>query len=324
MDDALSLRRLDRLIWTMVAAVGAVVLAAVAAGEFQIAWRTFAPPAVACTLLIAASWFYRFWRSDPRLASGLSSTAQVIAFAAVGAPLSYLAASPNLPLQDHAFDLVDRAVGVDWPALLAWMDAQSTTHFVLALSYLSFAAQAVITLLALTFSNRLLHLKTFTLAFMLSALVCIAVSAVLPAEGVWDYYRFDPADYPSIVPATRAASPIFHGLRDGSLRLFVGAGSEGIITFPSFHAALGIVFIAGLWPVPVLRWVALIWNVLMILATPVDGGHYVADVLAGVPIAVLCQIAAYRIVQAARRMPRAGIAVPALSQASGIERRMAG
>ena len=51
------------------------------------------------------------WRSDPRLASGLNCTAQVVAFAAVGAPLSYIAASANLPLQDHTFDLLDRALG---------------------------------------------------------------------------------------------------------------------------------------------------------------------------------------------------------------------
>jgi membrane-associated phospholipid phosphatase len=74
--------------------------------------------------------------------------------------------------------------------------------------------------------------------------------------------------------------------------------SEGIITFPSFHAALGIIFIAGLWPIPVLRWIGLIVNVLMIAATPVEGGHYFIDVLAGVVIALLCQLAARRIVQA--------------------------
>jgi len=58
-------------------------------------------------------------RPDPRLASGLEATAQVVAFAAVGAPLSYLAAAANLPLQDHVFAAADRALDLDWRALLA-------------------------------------------------------------------------------------------------------------------------------------------------------------------------------------------------------------
>ena len=56
----------------------------------------------------------------------------------------------------------------------------------------------------------------------------------------------------------------------------------------------------GLWPVPVLRWFGAVVNGLMIFATPVDGGHYFIDVLAGVIIALLCLLAARRIAQAAR------------------------
>jgi membrane-associated phospholipid phosphatase len=312
--DALVLRRLDRLIWAMVAVVAAIVLAATAVSDFRIEWRTFAAPALACAVLVGGGWFYRRWRSDPRLASGLSSTAQVIAFAAVGAPLSYLAASANLPLQDYAFDAADRALGLDWRGLLGWMNSQTAIHSLFMLSYLSFTIQATVTVLALAFSNRLLQLRVFMLAFMLSAIVCIAISAVLPAEGTWGFYQLTAADYPAIVPATRELHlPIFHGLRDGSLRIFTGMTSEGIITFPSFHAALGVVFIAGLWSVPVLRWISAVVNGLMILATPIDGGHYFIDVLAGIAIAVLCLVAARRIAHAARPYaPAATVMIPRL------------
>ncbi len=244
--DTLALRRLDRLIWMTIALVATIVLAATAVGDFRIEWRTFAAPGLGCLALALACWFYRRWRSDLRLASALNATAQMIAFAAVGAPLSYLAASANLPLQDHAFDAIDRALGLDWRGLLSWMNSQSALHPLFMLPYLSFTVQASITVLALAFSNRLLQLRTFMLAFMLSAIVCIAISAVVPAEGVWGFYGLTPADYPAIVPATRELHlPIFHGLRDGSLRTFAGMTSEGIITFPSFHAALSCHFHDG-------------------------------------------------------------------------------
>ena len=61
-----------------------------------------------------------------------------------------------------------------------------------------------------------------------------------------------------------------------------------MITFPSLHAALALVFILAFAPVPLLRWIGAAVNILMIAATPVDGGHYVIDVLAGLALAYLC------------------------------------
>jgi hypothetical protein len=127
----LTLHRLDRLIWGIVATVAIIVFAAPLLNDFRIAWRTFATPTLACALLLAAGCFYRRWRPDARLASGLLSTAQLVAFGAVAAPLSYIAASANLPLYDHGLDAIDRAIGFDWKALLAIMDASPLTHAVL-------------------------------------------------------------------------------------------------------------------------------------------------------------------------------------------------
>ncbi|MBI3435250.1 MAG: phosphatase PAP2 family protein, partial [Proteobacteria bacterium] len=188
---------------------------------------------------------------------------------------------------DRLFDALDRTLGLDWMTWLAWMNANPWPHQFFNAAYLSFSAQATVTVLALAFSGRLVHLRLFALAFMLAAIACIAISALLPAQGVWGFHALSAADYPAIVPATRELHlQTFNGLRDGSWRLLLGLGSEGIITFPSLHAALGIIFILALWPVARLRWVALVVNVTMVAATPVDGGHYFTDVLAGIMIAL--------------------------------------
>jgi membrane-associated phospholipid phosphatase len=80
---------------------------------------------------------------------------------------------------------------------------------------------------------------------------------------------------------------VFFGLRDGTYRQLVGTGSEGVISFPSLHAALGLLFIFALWPVKYIRWVALVVNLLLIFATPVEGSHYFTDVFAGLAIVAL-------------------------------------
>jgi hypothetical protein len=296
MHDAAILRRLDRLIWAIAAAVAFVVLAAPLVSNFHLDAATFMAPAGACLALAGAAWFYRSQRNDLRIASGLESTAQLIAFTAVGAPLSYLAAAAGamFPLQDSMFDAVDRALGFDWRNLLVWMNNQKAAHSVFMLSYMSFTLQASVTILALAFCGHLVRLRVFLIALALSAIVCMAISALLPAEGIWGYYKLTATDHPAIIPATRELHlPIFHGLRDGTFRALTGLNSEGIITFPSFHAALGVIFMVALWPVPVLRWFGVAMNGAMIVATPIDGGHYFIDVLAGIVVAILCIMAGY-------------------------------
>jgi hypothetical protein len=255
-------------------------------------------PALACAILVIAGFFYWRWRSDPRLASGLLSTAQVIAFAAVGAPLSYIAASANAPLCDHWLDAFDRAVGFDWKALLGWMNSAPAVYALLRPIYLSLTLQMTTVVLCLAFSGRLVWLRVYTLAFFLVVLVSIAISAILPAAGAWPHYGLSATDS-QIVPAVSTSWPVFYGLRDGSFRLLVAVGSEGIITFPSVHAALAVLVIAALWPIPALRYVAIAINLLMLVATPIHGSHYFVDVIAGGALAVLSLIAARAVAERA-------------------------
>jgi len=286
-------RSLDRTIWSLIAATAAIAILGALLGGFSIVWKSFAAAAATGTALI---WFARFYRrrGDARLACALEGTAQIMAFAAAGAPLSYLAASVNLPLHDNLLDALDKALGFDWLALLGFINAHPALQPLATGVYLSFAPQLAITVLVLGFSGQADRLRTFVLAFMLAALLTIAISALLPAEGVWSHYGLT-AGANTILPTSHTSWPVFHGLRDGSYRLIVAAGAEGIITFPSLHAALGVLFAVTLWPVPVLRWFALALNAAMLAATPIDGSHYLVDMLAGAAVALACWLVARKI-----------------------------
>jgi membrane-associated phospholipid phosphatase len=287
-----TLRRLDRLIWATIAAVAAIVLAAPFLSGFSIKWSTFGPPLLASAVLTMVAWFYRRWRPDERLASGAENTAQLIAFAAFAAPLSYLAASANWPLQDQTLDAVDRTLHLDWRVLLSWMNGSPTIYAVLHPIYLSLTLQMTTAALGLAFTGRLLRLRIYLLAFILAALITIAISALLPAAGAWPYYGLTAADSPHVTPTVSTSWPVFYGLRDGSFRMLVAIGSEGIISFPSLHAALAVILVIALWPVPYLGWTIFALNLTMLAATPIDGSHYFSDVLAGVVVAVFSFAAA--------------------------------
>jgi hypothetical protein len=285
----------------VLAAVAALVLCAPLVSSFVIRWQTFAAPIGASAILLTLSAFYTHWRKDVRLASGLASTAQVIFFAAVGAPLSYIAAAADFALLDGALDAMDRALGLDWRAMLAFMNRMPLLFELLRPIYLSLTFQMTVAVLCLAFSGRLLALRVYTLAFVLAALLTIGLSAVFPASGAWPFFAITPADSPNVFPTVSTSWPVFFGLRDGSFRALVAVGSEGIISFPSLHAALAVILIATLWPIPVLRWLILSLNVAMLVATPIDGSHYFVDVFGGIAVAVLALGWAHAIACAAER-----------------------
>jgi membrane-associated phospholipid phosphatase len=63
--------------------------------------------------------------------------------------------------------------------------------------------------------------------------------------------------------------------------------TEGIVTFPSFHATLAIIMT---YAVRRYRWALAVFgslNCLMILAIPTVGGHYLVDLFGGAVVAGL-------------------------------------
>ncbi|MGE5164924.1 MAG: phosphatase PAP2 family protein [Sphingobacteriales bacterium] len=146
---AAGIRRLDGIIWAIIVALAVTILMAPLASNFQLMGRSFLMAGGATVLSFAGYWLYQTHRPDARLASALGGTAQIVAFAAVGAPFSYIAASFDLPLRDAWFDAADRALGLDWSALLNWMDAHANLHPLFRLIYLSLLPQTVIVVLAL-------------------------------------------------------------------------------------------------------------------------------------------------------------------------------
>jgi membrane-associated phospholipid phosphatase len=313
------LHRIDGMIWMIMAGVAALVFGAAALTQFHLVWRTFLLPGATVLALLAGQWFYHRHRPDIRLAGALGATAQIIGFAAFAAPLSYLGASIGLPLRDRWLEAADRAAGFDWQGLLAWMDTHATLHPLFRDIYLSLMPQTVVVILALALAGKLARLRVFILSFLIAALVTIVIAAVFPAEGVWGLHHLKAADYPDIVPATRDLHlPIFLGLRDGSYRLLMASGADGIITFPSLHAALALILITAFWPLPVLRWIGLALNVLMLAAIPVDGGHYFTDIIAGLVIAGFCLVAARQLVARFAVQPDDAHAAPVPLPAPGI------
>jgi membrane-associated phospholipid phosphatase len=292
-------QRADTAVWIMIGVIAMAVMGFALLGPFELDLRSFLIPGAVTALLAAGGWFYRSVRRDRRLGAILSSTAHIIGFAAVGAPLSYIAATAGFPLQDAALEAIDRQMGVDWAKLMTFVSLHPGLQLVLSLAYSSFALQTLTTVLALGVAGQLTRLSSFIAAFVATTLLIIAISAVGPAAGPWLFLDIQPASANGFLPTSSTSWPVFLALRDGTLHTVFGIRSEGIITFPSLHAALAVLFPVALWPVKGVRWFALGLNILLVIATPAYGGHYVVDVIAGILIAAACWVAVARLLDAA-------------------------
>jgi hypothetical protein len=286
-------------VWVTIALGAAVIVGFSLLTQIRIEWTSFLAPGTVGTLLAAGGWCYRTLRNDARLGAILNCTAQIVGFAAVAAPLSYIAATAGFPLWDATLDSWDHHLYFDWTQATNFVAAHPGLQAVLFLAYSSFAVQTVTTVLVLGITGQLDRLGAFIAAFVCTTLITISGSAICPAAGPYLFLGLHPEITNGFLPVSSTSWPVFLGLRDGTMHTVYGLRSEGIITFPSLHAALSFLFAAALWRVRVVRWIALGLNGAMLIATPAYGSHYVVDVIAGVAIAIACWFAVISFVAAA-------------------------
>jgi membrane-associated phospholipid phosphatase len=60
---------------------------------------------------------------------------------------------------------------------------------------------------------------------------------------------------------------------------------RGLVCAPSFHTASAVLYMWAAWPVVQLRRVVVPLNCAMLLATPIEGTHYLSDMIAGAAVA---------------------------------------
>jgi uncharacterized membrane protein len=251
-------------------------------------------------------------RRDPQVMFVLGAAAQIALTTAVMAPMTYVAAAINLPMQDSALLAVDRAVGLDWAAYVHFVDDRPSLASWLNVGYAMIGWPLFAIPVALAAKRRYQRIEEFTFAFGVALAATTFLSALVPAVGVYQQIGLDPGSLKNINPGAyldqlRDLPPT----REGALRHLELLGLGGIVTFPSFHAASAVLFGWALWAVRWLRPLALLVNGAMLAATPLNGGHYFIDLIAGVVVAVLAIVAARRVGQIiARRQSGFDLAAP--------------
>jgi hypothetical protein len=272
-------------------------------------------PCFGVFLLIAAAVIGKVC-ARPRLAAGAVAFLQMTLFTMLGVVLAYALAARDAPLWDVRLAAADRRLGLDWPAILRVADTAPAALRLGKIAYDSLIAQMVLCIVVLSATGRTAALRTAVVAAILSGTVIVAISGVVPAMG----NLFDAARYHHLSPSIAwQERGLISGLRDGSARVLDPGRLMGIVSFPSYHAALPVILARAVRDVRLLRIAAPAWAAITILATPIFGGHYGVDVLAGIglacmaiavsPLLVTWSVSLRFVDQASRAVPQSVVSV---------------
>ena len=203
------------------------------------------------------------------------STAQMVGLAAVSGLLVYLAANAgaSFPMRDDTLKYTDSLFGFDWYGVSRWLNDRPTLDRILLSSYQSLDLQITF----LIFFRSALHTgqrnKEFTSLFLISIIITALVFVFVPAFGMFG--KLDENTLDRLLDIRAGQSIMTYDC------------VVGIIVFPSYHTVLAILITYSArhryWSfIP-----TLLVNIVMLIATSPEGGHYLTDMLAGAVVAIL-------------------------------------
>lgn len=276
-----SLPKIDGAIKKKLAPIAMLIVAAI----IQLIWTSthgyrfdgFLTSFLGTALLLAVALAYGVSGRSIALSNMAYFAALWIAFSIIGAIATYNFAALNYPLLDADFDTMDKALGFDWLSFYQFVEGEAWLSTILKIAYDSLLPQIAILVLYLSSLGK--HNQSYELWW--SAVIALTATALLsglfPAAGTFAHYG---------VGIDRAVHLVhFHQLREGAHIVYAIPQMQGIITFPSYHVVLAIL-LTNAFSNTKLFLVAGAFNIVMLIATPIYGGHYLVDMIAGAVIAV--------------------------------------
>ena len=294
--------RLQLILFSIVAAVASIDAVWVHAGRFDIDVRGFAGIAILTVVCVGAGLFYERVRKEERLAAMLIGTGFLLGMSASFSLLNYLLLTIAGQRIDVPLAALDRAIGVDWPAMMSLAAQHPIISALLQLAYISVLPQIAVLVAFLGWSGRFENIYALCLALTAGAAISIFVWTLAPSFGAFSVYEL-----PANVSRHLALALDGQYARDLVALLAHGPGyisptsAKGLIGFPSFHAVMAMFVAWYARELKVVRWFALGLNTVVLVATPIQGGHHVVDVLAGFVVAAIGVLFARGVMRTATR-----------------------
>lgn len=254
----------------------------------RVDWSTLIPVYLMAGALTGVGVVYRLLGRDEGIAATVFVVAQIVVYSNVAVLDNYLGLELRRPLNDAFLARVDQAMGIDWWGYVVWAKSSPLLGRMLTFAYLTSLPQVAVAIIVLGFTKRLERLDRFTLAFMFSSALTIALWTAFPSFGALPlHYAQGLADPTFELAMSKEEALKLLALHVGPTPTLRMEDFTGLIGCPSFHTALAILSVYALWGTPFFGKLAIVLNILVLMSIPADGGHHFADVAVGAAITVL-------------------------------------
>jgi len=284
--------------------------------HFDIDERAYLFLAEIVAALVAGALFYDRVRPDPKLSAMLMGTAFLVGFSAAFSFLNYLLLTVAGPRIDTAFAAADRAIGFNWVAVMTFMAHHPVTNAVLQLCYISVLPQIALLIIALAWSSRGGDVFRLCISIAAGAFLTVAFWTLFPSFGAFSVYTLPPEVTKHMVVALdgKYAHDLIDLLANGPGQISPRS-AKGLVGFPSFHGALAMMVAWHARQLKYLRGPAVVLNALVLIATPIQGGHHLTDLAGGFIVACAAIAIANRTARFASATTPVTLPYPAPSEA---------
>jgi membrane-associated phospholipid phosphatase len=236
-------------------------------------------------ILAGLHFIYTWRRPDPYIGPMTGGLA-AISWAGIVSGMTALAGlRTGEPLIDGSLAHADAVLGLNTPPFVAWLAQYRSICFVLEIAYVSTVPLVFATIILLGCLRRDILIWELCFVFSASAASCAFLSGLMPAVGAFSYYG-TPPDILALLPAGagRFHLPVFEAYRSGVFDTVDVRHLEGVVTFPSFHAAMALMTAYAMRNLRFLCGLCWAWSALILISTIPIGGHYAIDLVAGAAV----------------------------------------
>lgn len=193
---------------------------------------------------------------------------------------TYIGAAVNRPEIQGALLAWEQSFGFDWLKSYQWVVRYEVIQQVLLFAYKTISYQMVLLCFLFGLLRRKQELCEMMLIFVISLIFVVAISTWYPAASAFPYFGIIDSG-----PASHLSD--YFSARSGAPMVMNPMAMQGIVSLPSFHAVVAVMLIYVTRNLRFIFPVALALNSVMLASTFSVGGHYLADIGAGVIVGIV-------------------------------------
>ena len=207
-----------------------------------------------------------------------------LAISFLGVVASYPAAAVSRGYSDPMLQQMDQLLHFDWIAWYLAVSAYPLLQWASTTAYSAIYVSPIILMACYACSERAIAAREFLMTFWLATVFTLLLFPLFPAEGPLAFLWHGPIPY--MPTSALYQEQMIPELRSHQLSVIDLGALRGLVCAPSFHTAAGVLYMIAAWPIRPLRWILVPVNLAMLLATPIEGTHYLVDMIAGLLVAV--------------------------------------